>query len=76
METNQDLIETIFNADQLVTTRLDAPSSVWENSCVRIRLSDLHNGEIKDNDHEEHSIFVAKKPQFIKAEQLIESVGK
>ncbi len=76
METNQDLIETIFDADQLVTTRLDASPSVWENSCVRIRSSDLHKGEIKDNDYEEHSIFAAKKPQFIKAEQLIESVGK
>ena len=76
METNQDLIETIFDADQLVTTRIYAPSSVWDNSCVKIRMSDLTEEETEGIDFEEHSIYVAKKPQFITSEQLIESVGK
>lgn len=76
METNQDLIETIFDADQLVTTMIDAPSSVWDNSCVKIRPSDLTDEETEGIDFEEHSIYVNKKPQFITSEQLIESVGK
>lgn len=76
METNQELIETIFDADQLVTTRLTEPSSIWDNSCVKIRLSDLLDEAIDDTELEEHSIYVAKKPQLITSEQLIESIGK
>lgn len=70
LSVNQNLIEGIFEADQLVTTRLEEQSSIWDNSCVKIRKGDLitdDNGE----DDEEHSIYVAKKPEFIKAEHLI-----
>ena len=75
MSVNQDLIENIFDADQLVTVRLEEPSSIWDNSCVRIRKSDLPDDENGEKD-EEHSIYVAKKPEFIKAEQLIKEIGK
>lgn len=74
LSVNQDLIVNVFEADQLVTTQLEKPSSIWDNSCVKIRKSDLltdENGE----EGEEHSIYVAKKPEFIKAEHLIREIG-
>lgn len=73
LSTNQNLIENIFDADQLVTTRLQENSSIWDNSCVRIRKSDLLANENVEED-EEHSICVAKKPEFIKAELLIKDL--
>ena len=76
LKTNQDLIETIFDADQLVTADLEAESSIWDNSCIKIRLSDLSDDRTGDTDFEEYSIYVAKKPQFITSEQLIKSVGE
>lgn len=72
MKTNQDLIETIFDADQLVTSRLNEASSIWDNSCIAIRPSDLEDSVAYD----EHSICVAKKPEFIDAEQFIKNMEK
>ena len=76
IKTNQNLIETIFEADQLVTSRLTDSSSAWDRSCVKIRPDDLTDGENESADSEEHGIFVAKKPEFITSEQLINSVGE
>lgn len=73
LSVNQNLIENIFEADQLVTTRLEESSSIWNNSCVEIRKSDLLT-ENREED-EEHSIYVAKKPEFIKSERLIKEIG-
>lgn len=74
LSVNQDLIVNVFEADQLVTTQLEEPSSIWDNSCVKIRKSDLLKDENGEED-EEHSIYVAKKPEFIKAEHLIREIG-
>ena len=74
LSVNQDLIVNVFEADQLVTTQLEKPSSIWDNSCVKIRKSDLLTDENGEED-EEHSIYVAKKPEFIKAEHLIREIG-
>ncbi len=74
LSVNQDLIENIFEADQLVTAQLEEPSSIWDNSCVKIRKSDLLTDEAGEEDGE-HSIYVAKKPEFIKAEHLIREIG-
>ena len=74
LSVNQDLIENIFEADQLVTTRLEESSSIWDNSCVKIRKGDLLTYENREED-EEHSIYVAKKPEFIKSEHLIREIG-
>lgn len=74
LSVNQDLIVNVFEADQLVTTQLEELSSIWDNSCIKIRKSDLLTDENREED-EEHSIYVAKKPEFIKAERLIREIG-
>ena len=50
LSVNQDLIENIFEADQLVTTRLEESSSIWDNSCVKIRKGDLLTYENREED--------------------------
>ena len=74
LSVNQDLIVNVFEADQLVTTRLKEPSSIWESSSVKIRKDDLLTDENVEEDGE-HSIYVAKKPEFITAEGLIKEIG-
>ena len=74
LSVNQDLIVNVFEADQLVTTRLKEPSSIWDSSSVKIRKDDLLTDENVEEDGE-HSIYVAKKPEFITAEGLIKEIG-
>lgn len=74
LSVNQNLIVNVFEADQLVTVQLEESSSIWDNSCVKIRKDDLQASEDGEDD-EEHSIYVAKKPEFIKAEHLIREIG-
>ena len=64
----------VFEADQLVTTRLEVSSSIWDSSSVKIRKDDLLTDENMEEDGE-HSIYVAKKPEFITAEGLIKEIG-
>lgn len=73
MGAHQELIETIFDADQLVTSRLNTSSSVWDDSCIVIQPDELEEDSI-GNDDEKHSIYVAKKPQFIEFERFFEEV--
>ena len=75
MEIHPELIETIFDADQLVTTRLSKDSSAWDSSCIRVRLNDFtdENAEVNNN---EHSIYVAKRPEFVEAAEFIKSMEK
>lgn len=71
MEKNQGLVETIFEADQLITTRLKENSDVWDSSCIKVRPDDIDEVEIN---HNENSIFVPKRPEFIKATEVIEAL--
>lgn len=76
---NQNMIINAFEADQLVTTQLEADSSIWDNSCVKIREDDLQGCENIDNNIENNrdkSIYVCKKPELIKAESLIRRIGE
>lgn len=73
MEKNQELVETIFDADQLITTRLKEDSNVWDSSCIKVRPDDIDDIEINYN---QNSIFVPKKPEFIKAAEVIENMEK
>lgn len=74
LSVNQDLLVNVFEADQLVTTRLEVSSSIWDSSSVKIRKDDLLTDENMEEDGE-HSIYVAKKPEFITAEGLIKEIG-
>lgn len=71
---NQKLIENIFDADQLVTVQLEESAEIWDSSCIEIRKEDLPKDENGEKD-EDHSIYVAKKPEFIKADCLIKEIG-
>lgn len=73
MEKNQGLVETIFEADQLITTRLKENSDVWDSSCIKVRPDDIDELEIN---HNENSIFVPKRPEFIKATEVIENMER
>ena len=73
MEKNQGLVETIFEADQLITTRLKENSDVWDSSCIKVRPDDIDEVEIN---HNENSIFVPKRPEFIKATEVIENMER
>lgn len=73
MKDNQGLIETIFDADQLITTRLNADSSVWESSCIKVKPDDIDDVEINKINNQ-NSIYVPKKPEFVKAEEVIKKM--
>lgn len=68
MRDNRDLIETIFEADQLITTRLSAGYDVWDSSCIEVKPQDVDE-TYKDNENK--SIYVSKKPEFIKVNEII-----
>lgn len=68
MEQNEELVKNIFEADQLITTRLQKKSEVWDSSCIKIRPEHINEGENNDD----KSIYVPKKPEFIKVDELIE----
>lgn len=73
MKKNQELIETIFDADQLITTRLKESSDVWDSSCIKVIPDDIEEINRINN---ENSIFVPKRPEFVKAEEIIKSMEK
>lgn len=70
MDKNSVMIESIFDADQLVTTRLEAGEDIWNQSCIKIRSDEIEDGQKIEN-RDERSIYVPKRPEFIKAKALI-----
>lgn len=75
MKTNSIMIEAIFDAQQLITTRLEAEKNVWDQSCIKIREDEIEDGQKIEN-RDERSIYVAQTPAFIKAETLIKDMEK
>ena len=73
MKENQEIIETIFDADQLITTRLEKDSKVWDSSCIKVRPDDIDDMAIRKMNNE-NSIYVPKRPEFVKAEEIIKSM--
>lgn len=68
-------VHDIFEADQLVTTRLEADENIWNQSCIKIRRDEIADGQKIEN-RDERSIYVAKRPQFVKAEAFIKDMEK
>lgn len=66
-------IITLFDADQLVTTRINAPSNAWDNSYIKLE-SEQAKEIVSDSDwhKQENSIYVAKRPEFITINDLLE----
>ena len=75
MDKNSVMIESIFDADQLVTTRLEAEENIWNQSCIKIRSDEIGDGQNVEN-RDERSIYVPKRPEFVKAENLIKDMEK
>ncbi len=75
MDKNSVMIESIFDADQLVTTRLDAEENVWNQSCIKICSDEIQDGQKIEN-RDEKSIYVAKRPEFVKVEAFIRDMEK
>ena len=75
MDTNSVMIESIFDADQLVTTRLEAEENIWNQSCIKIRSDEIGDGQKIEN-RDERSIYVPKRLEFVKAENLIKDMEK
>lgn len=75
IDTNSVMIESIFDADQLVTTRLEAEENIWNQSCIKIRSDEIGDGQKIEN-RDERSIYVPKRLEFVKAENLIKDMEK
>ena len=75
MDKNSLMIESIFDADQLITTRLEADENIWNQSCIKISGDAIADGQKIEN-RDERSIYVAKRPQFVKAEVFIKGMEK
>lgn len=73
MKVNQGLIETIFDADQLITTRLEVDSNVWDSSYIKVKPDDLNDTEMNIINNQ-NSIYVPKRPAFVKAEAVIKKM--
>lgn len=71
MDKNSVMIESIFDADQLVTTRLEAEENIWNQSCIKIRSDEIGDGQNVEN-RDEKSIYVPKRPEFVKAVLITE----
>lgn len=71
IDNNAELVSPIFDADQIITSRLDEDESVWDND-----YSEIQEKYMKDVSDENHnSICVPKKPKFIKAQEVINKLS-
>lgn len=71
IENNAELVSPIFEADQLITTRLEADESVWYNDYSEIQRKYRSNEIAISEENNQNSICMPKKPEFIKAETII-----
>lgn len=76
IENNMALVSPIFDTDQLITSRLDAKKSVWDSSFSTIEDKYMNQQENSIEDNNSHSICTPKKPEFIKADHLINNITK
>lgn len=72
IKNNADLISPIFDADQLITTRLEANESVWNSNYCEIQGEYIKDGNTINEESNKNSICMPKKPIFIKAEKIVE----
>lgn len=75
MGVNSDMIESIFEAQQLVTTRLDADKNVWNKNCTKICIDEIEDGQKVEN-RDERSIYVSNIPEFVSAKTFIRDMEK
>ncbi len=71
IENNTELVTPIFDADQLITTRLEDGESVWCNDYSEIQKKYMSSEIGISEETNQNSICMPKKPEFIKAKQII-----
>lgn len=74
IENNSSLVSPIFDTDQLITSDLKENELVWTNdySTIQEKYIKTLNGE----DTNQNSICIPKKPEFIKADDIIKDLTK
>lgn len=63
---NSDNVSSIFDADQIITTRLDASSEAWECS-----FTDIEAVWKQAHSSEQENCFMPKKPEFVSVKQIL-----
>lgn len=76
IDNNSELISPIFEADQLITTRLKTDESVWNNNYSEIQEKYISSEAKKNDDNNQNSICTPKRPGFVKAEDIINEFSK
>lgn len=72
IQNNATLISPIFDADQLITKELTESNAVWDNNYGEIEKSYLYT--LDEEEKNQNSICCPKKPEFIKAEDVIKKI--
>lgn len=67
---NPDTVSLIFDAEQIVTTRLDAPSKVWEYNFTEVETAwkETHEGD----EYSGNSYLEPRKPEFISVDKILQ----
>lgn len=63
MDKNSVMIEPIFDADQLVTTRLEAEENIWNQSCIKSANDEIEM--VKMLKIEMRKVFMCRKDQSL-----------
>lgn len=72
---NTKLVSQIFEADELVTARLQSDDgTVWDNDYSEITEKYLSTEAIMSSDDNKHSICNPKKPRFVTANEIIKNL--
>ncbi len=73
IDNNAELVSPIFDADQLITTRLADDASVWEYCYSEIQEKYIKEEMLSSEEVNNNNICMPKSPQFVKAEDVIKN---
>lgn len=69
---NAELVSPIFEADELITARLCADASVWDDNYSDISKDYLSRDLRRNYENDDKSICMPKKPAFIRAGDMLD----
>lgn len=73
IDNNAELVSSIFDADQLITTRLEDDASVWGYCYSEIQEKYIKSEVRAVEETGDNNICMPKTPKFIKAEDVIDN---
>jgi hypothetical protein len=74
IDSNAELVSPIFDADQLITTRLEDDASVWGYCYSEIQEKYIKEEMITRKEMGNNNICMPKTPQFIKADDVLKNI--